>query len=207
MRDAGKTIIIITHKLQEVLDVSDRVYVIKRGKVVGSVLTKDTSQAELAGMMVGRDVLLDIKKDHICFEEDDDVVYKVCGLTTKNKDGQLVVNDVSFNIRKGEILGIAGVDGNGQTELVGLLTGMICSISGNTYLYDQRITNKWPKELRRLALELFQKIDMFMVLIEIWPLAKILSLDAYQIKKLIAEEFSIVRELLKDAKSNWKIWY
>jgi len=148
MRDAGKTIIIITHKLQEVLDVSDRVYVIKRGKVVGSVLTKDTSQAELAGMMVGRDVLLDIKKDHICFEEDDDVVYKVCGLTTKNKDGQLVVNDVSFDIRKGEILGIAGVDGNGQTELVGLLTGMICSISGNTYLYDQRITNKWPKELR-----------------------------------------------------------
>lgn len=148
MKEEGKTIIIITHKLQEVLDVSDRVYVIKRGKVVGSVLTKDTSQTELAGMMVGRDVLLNIDKEHLCFKEGDEVVYSVRGLTTKNKDGKKVVDNVSFNIHKGEIVGIAGVDGNGQTELVGLLTGMICSTEGNTFLYDKRITNKWPKYLR-----------------------------------------------------------
>jgi len=154
MKAKGKTIIIITHKLQEVLDISDRVYVIKRGKLVGSVRTKDTSQAELAGMMVGRDVLLDIKKEHLCFEEDDDVVYRVCGLTTKNKDGKLVVNDVSFNIRKGEILGIAGVDGNGQSELAGLLTGMICSTAGDVFLYDKRLTNKWPKELREAGISI-----------------------------------------------------
>src|SRR6476619_3563875 len=113
MREQGKTVVIITHKLSEVLAISDEVTVMRDGRVVGQVATKDTNAAELARMMVGREVLLRVEKP------DADVgttELAVKNLSVSSSDGTKRVNDVSFEVRKGEILGIAGVEGNGQTE-------------------------------------------------------------------------------------------
>jgi general nucleoside transport system ATP-binding protein len=122
MREQGKTVIIITHKLSEVLAISDEVTVMRDGKVVGRVQTKETNATELARMMVGREVLLRVEKP------DPDVgraALEVRNLSVVNAKGAKRVNDVSFQVRSGEIVGIAGVEGNGQTELIEALAGLI----------------------------------------------------------------------------------
>ena len=147
LKEQGKTIILITHKLQEVMEVSDSVTVIKQGKVIGNLLTKETSSKELARLMVGRDVLLTVDKQYRDYKNQD-IVYRLEGLTTRNNDGINVVNNVSFSIRKGEIVGIAGVEGNGQSELLDMLTGVLKSTSGKVFLNEKEITNFWPRRLR-----------------------------------------------------------
>jgi simple sugar transport system ATP-binding protein len=129
------------------MDVSDSVTVIKQGKVIGNMLTKDTSTKEIARLMVGRDVLLKVDKEYKDYSKND-IVYQLDGVTTINNDGIKVVNNVSFNIRKGEIVGIAGVEGNGQSELLDILTGVLKSTSGKAYLNGKEITNFWPRRLR-----------------------------------------------------------
>ena len=122
MREQGKTVIIITHKLSEVLAISDEVTVMRDGKVVGRVQTKDTNAAELARMMVGREVLLRVEKP------DPDVgraALEVRNLSITNAKGAKRVDGVSFQVRSGEIVGIAGVEGNGQTELMEALAGLV----------------------------------------------------------------------------------
>jgi len=147
LKKQGKTIILITHKLQEVMEVSDSVTVIKQGKVIGNMLTKDTSDKEIARLMVGRDVLFKVDKKYKDYNGKP-VIYKTEGLTTKNSDGINVVNNVSFEIHEGEIVGIAGVEGNGQSELLDLLSGILKSTSGKVYLKGQEISNFWPRKLR-----------------------------------------------------------
>lgn len=143
----GKSIVVITHKLREVMELSDSITVIKHGKVIGNVLTKDTNEKELAQMMVGRDVVLTVENNNTSLS--DEIVYKVEDLTTTNDSGKEIVKDISFEVHKGEVLGIAGVEGNGQSELVKLLTGLMCSSKGEIILENNNITNKWPKELRK----------------------------------------------------------
>lgn len=147
LKKQGKTVILITHKLQEVMEISDSVIVIKQGKVIGNMLTKDTSSKELARLMVGRDVLLKVNKEYSNYSKSD-VVYRIDGLTTTNKDNINTVNNVSFDIHQGEIVGIAGVEGNGQSELLDLITGVLKSTKGKIYLKGKEITNFWPKTLR-----------------------------------------------------------
>jgi simple sugar transport system ATP-binding protein len=117
----GKTIIFITHKLREVLELSDRITVLRRGKNVGELITKETNQAEIARMMVGREVLLRVNKTPA---HPGPVILHVEDLHTLSDRGLEVLHGVSFDVRAGEILGIAGVEGNGQSELVEALTGM-----------------------------------------------------------------------------------
>jgi len=116
MRSQGKTVVIITHKLSEVLAISDRVTVMRDGRVVGNVKTSDTNAAELARLMVGREVLLRVEKSPAKPGQD---VLTVRDLSVKR------VNGVSFAVRAGEIVGIAGVEGNGQTELIEALAGLL----------------------------------------------------------------------------------
>jgi len=123
----GKTIIFITHKLREVLELSDRVTVLRRGKNAGELITKETSQAEIARMMVGREVLLRVNKTPA---HPGPVVLHVEDLHTLSDRGLEVLHGVSFDVHAGEILGIAGVEGNGQSELVEALTGMRKITSG-----------------------------------------------------------------------------
>ncbi|ACL75435.1 ABC transporter ATP-binding protein [Ruminiclostridium cellulolyticum] len=147
LKKQGKTIILITHKLREVMEVSDKVIVIKRGKVVGSKATKDTNSAEIAKMMVGREVILNVSKEDKDVRENK-VAYSVSKLSTQDNFGKKVIEDISFEIKEGEILGVAGVEGNGQSELVRVLSGLMESTEGSVHLYGKDITNKWPSSLR-----------------------------------------------------------
>ena len=147
MREQGKTVIIITHKLSEVLAISDEVTVMRDGKVVGRVQTKDTNAAELARMMVGREVLLRVEKPepHVGAP-----ALEVKGLSVSTTTGAKRVNDVSFEVRSGEIVGIAGVEGNGQTELIEALAGLVepAQISGDI-IADGKHINTLGARVRR----------------------------------------------------------
>ncbi len=146
-----KTIIVITHKLREVMQVSDSVTVIKQGKVVGGVRTKDTNERELAQMMVGRDVVLTVQNEGGAAAKPE-ARYEVSGIETINDDGKSVVNGVSFHVNAGEVLGVAGVEGNGQSELVKVLTGVMKSTAGSVRLCGRDVTNAWPDQLRERGL-------------------------------------------------------
>jgi general nucleoside transport system ATP-binding protein len=132
MREQGKTIIIITHKLNEVLAISDNVTVMCDGRIVGDKITSETNAAELARLMVGRDVLLRVEKSPAQPKE---IVLSVQKLRF---DGRL--NDVSFDVCAGEIVGIAGVEGNGQTELIEILAGLERASGGQVTLAGEDIT-------------------------------------------------------------------
>lgn len=118
----GKSILFITHKLNEIMSVADRCTVLRKGKFIGCVDIEDTNKEELSKMMVGRDVKLKVdKKDNVA----GDVVLSLKGVTVASKIGKKnAVKDVSFNVRAGEIVCLAGIDGNGQTELVSAITGL-----------------------------------------------------------------------------------
>lgn len=147
LRADHKTIIVITHKLREVIELSDSTTVIKQGRVVGSVKTSETSERELAQMMVGRDVVLTVKNEGGA-TPGCDRRYEVENLETVNDYGKNVVSGVSFQVNAGEILGIAGVEGNGQSELVKVLTGVMKATGGSVRLCGEDVTNAWPDRLR-----------------------------------------------------------
>ncbi|WP_245418320.1 ABC transporter ATP-binding protein [Cohaesibacter intestini] len=136
LRDQGKTILLITHKLREIMAITDEVSVMRRGEMVGHVHTKDTSVEQLAEMMVGRRVLLRVEKGEANPGKE---VLKVENLTVTDKRGVDLVKDVSFSVRAGEIVGIAGVSGNGQSELIKAIAGMIRARSGRVLLNDEPI--------------------------------------------------------------------
>lgn len=135
----GKSILFITHKLNEIMAVSDRVTVLRKGKYIGTVNTKDTNKQELSNMMVGRPVQLEINKDDA---DPAEVVLNVEGLTVPSKIHKNdAVKDVSFNVRKGEIVCIAGIDGNGQTELIHGLTGLEKATAGKIEICGQDVSH------------------------------------------------------------------
>jgi simple sugar transport system ATP-binding protein len=142
----GKTIIFITHKLREVLELSDRVTVLRRGRVVGHLITRETTKEEIARMMVGREVLLRVDKAPA---HPGDVLLRIENLTADSARGLAALRGVSFEVRTGEILGVAGVEGNGQSELVEVITGLRRATGGHVWLGDQEITNKTAREVRR----------------------------------------------------------
>ena len=141
----GKTIIFITHKLREVLELSDRVTVLRRGKVVGHLITSETTQEEIARLMVGREVLLSVDKAPA---KPGDVLLRVEQIKADSERGLAALRDVSFDVRAGEILGIAGVEGNGQSELVEVITGMRKATSGKVHLGERDITNHSARQVR-----------------------------------------------------------
>lgn len=145
LQEQGKTIIFITHKLNEVMDLADRVTVMRDGKEVGTKLIENTSKEELARMMVGREVLLRVEKEE---SEKGKELIRAEDLTITNDEGVDIVKDVSFSIREGEILGIAGVQGNGQTELIEALTGIEEFASGKVEVNGSDLTNSNGRKLR-----------------------------------------------------------
>ena len=139
---AGRGVVFITHKLKEALNVADRIAVLRRGQVVGEVDPKTATESQIAEMMVGRPVQLIVdKKPHAPGE----VVLEVKDLSVLDADGRTMVDSVSFSVRAGEVVGIAGVQGNGQTELVDALTGLRNSTRGNVALDGQDITSASPR--------------------------------------------------------------
>ena len=135
----GKSILFISHKLAEIMAVADRCTVLRKGKYIGTVNTKDTTPAELSAMMVGRNVNFHVEKKPA---EPGDVVLEVKNMTMASKvHKNNAVKNVSFQVRRGEIVCIAGIDGNGQTELVYGLTGLEPLVSGELFLCGQDITH------------------------------------------------------------------
>jgi len=144
----GVSIIFITHKLKEVLEISDRITVMRQGKVVGTTTPAETSEAELAAMMVGREVLLRVEKEPAT---PSDVVLNVENLSVADDRGVITAQGVSFDVRAGEILGIAGVQGNGQTELVEALTGLCEPVAGKITLLGEDVTGASPRRITELG--------------------------------------------------------
>ena len=153
LKDEGKTIVLITHKLNEIMDLTSEVSDMRQGEVVGHTKTSDTNKEKLAEMMVGRSVLLRLNKEDAKLG---DVVFKVENLTVKDDLDVTRVKNVSFEIRSGEILGLAGVTGNGQTELLEALSGIRKVESGNIYLNDEKVSDKEnlldPRKLKEKGL-------------------------------------------------------
>ena len=134
----GKSIILITHKLKEIKAVADRCTVIRRGKYIGTVDVKDTDPAKMAVMMVGRQVSFQVEK---AAREPGKVILKIDSLKVNNARKVLALKDFSIELRAGEILGVAGVEGNGQTELVEALTGLRKAESGSIWLDGKDISD------------------------------------------------------------------
>jgi simple sugar transport system ATP-binding protein len=148
MKEQGKTIIIITHKLEEVLAISDEVTVMRDGKSVGFVKTSETSAKDLARMIVGRDVLLRVEKTDAAPR---DTVLEVENLTVKGKHGT-AINKVSFSVRAGEIVGIAGIEGNGQTELIETLSGLMKPTEGTVKFAGRDVTGASARRLKEMGI-------------------------------------------------------
>ena len=144
----GKSIIFITHKLKEVLALADRVAVLRQGRIVGTTPAAETSESSLAKMMVGRDVLLTVRKRAAKPKK---VVLEVQDLHILDDRKLAAVKGVSFNIRAGEILGVAGVQGNGQTELVEALTGLRKIESGKVLILGRDSTHSSVRDITQLG--------------------------------------------------------
>ncbi len=140
----GMTVVMITHKLPEVMAYSNRVTVLKRGKVVATIETKDTNPADLSMKMVGRAVDFDLEKKDV---KRGNIVLEVKALSAMNDKKQQALEDISFAIHQGEILGIAGVSGNGQSELAEVLTGMRKASTGTVHFLSNDVTNHNPRNL------------------------------------------------------------
>ena len=157
MREDGKAIIIITHKMHEVMAISDRVAVLRKGQYVGSVETAKATESQLTEMMVGKKIDLNIERKPVKNAKER---LKISGLSFKNHDGINVLDNVSFSVRSGEIFGIAGIAGSGQRELLETIAGLIRPNSGDIIYTDPKsgvkvdLRNKTPMQIRELGVRL-----------------------------------------------------
>jgi simple sugar transport system ATP-binding protein len=141
----GKTVIFITHKLREVMEISDRVTVMRDARTVGTVNTFETNERELARMMVGREVFMQVDRPPV---ERGKPVLEVRSLTYVSEVGRTLLHGATFTCYEAEILGIAGVEGNGQTELVEVLTGLRTASAGEAYVDGQPVLGHGPRRIR-----------------------------------------------------------
>jgi simple sugar transport system ATP-binding protein len=149
LKENGKTIIFISHKLNEVLEIADRMTVMRDGEKVATLTNQEASKKKLAKLMVGREVFLDFSPEET---EKGENVLEVKNLRARGKRELSSLKDISFNVKKGEILGVAGVDGNGQSELVEILTGLKSFKKGKVILNNEEITSLSPLEIRQKGL-------------------------------------------------------
>jgi simple sugar transport system ATP-binding protein len=189
----GKSIIFITHKLREVLRAADRITVIRLGKVIGSTTPKKATESKLASMMVGRDVLLRVDKRS---KKPGKPVLEVSDLKVTDDRNHLTVEGVSFDVHAGEVVGIAGVQGNGQTELVEALTGLRQPFSGRIKLQGKNITSAHPREITEIGVAHIPEDRQRDGLVLSFPVADNLVLNSYYhkpyAKGVILQEDKIV---------------
>lgn len=151
MREQGCAIIIITHKLNEVLSISDRVTILRKGKSIETVETAGCDEKKLTELMVGRPISLNIERPEM---EKRETILKIVDLTVDKSDGGVALDDISFEIKTGEILGVAGVAGSGQKELCETLTGLMDAKKGAILYRKENIIVKTPAEIIRLGISM-----------------------------------------------------
>jgi simple sugar transport system ATP-binding protein len=142
--EQGKSVIFITHKLKEVMAIADQITVLRNGRVVGTTTPAETNEQQLAAMMVGRQVILQVEKEQA---QPGQPVLEVENLQVMDDRGNLAVRDVSFQVHSGEVLGVAGVQGNGQSELVQALTGLRQPVSGRVHILGRDVTDASPRKI------------------------------------------------------------
>ena len=140
----GKSVIIITHKLKEITACSDRCTIIRQGKYIDTVIVKEVNESDLAALMVGRTVNFKAEKKK---QEPGEVVLEVKDIRAKDYRGVEILKGLNLNVRRGEIVGLAGVDGNGQMELAEILTGLRRAESGQVKILGKEVCNHTPKEI------------------------------------------------------------
>lgn len=176
LRADGKGIIFITHKLNEVIEIADRISVLRRGKIVGSVDPATASPESLAELMVGRPVDLEIDKIDA---NAGDTVLAVSDLVVADDRGQAAVSEVSFDVRRGEVLGIAGVQGNGQSELVEAITGLRTVLGGSISISGTDTTTAGPRAIHQLNVAHIPEDRQAMGLVLDFTVAENMVLDSY----------------------------
>ena len=144
MADSGRAVVVITHKLQEVMALADRITVLRGGRAAATLLKRETDERQLTRLMVDREIMLDTGKAPV---RPGDKVLELKALSAMGDKGRRALKDISFSIRAGEILGIAGVAGNGQRELAEVITGLRGVISGQVIINGQDLTGKEPAEI------------------------------------------------------------
>jgi len=149
LRDDNKSIIFISHKLNEIMEISDRITVMRHGKHVGTVNTEDTTIPEIAKMMVGREVFLNIERKK---PEVGEVLLSVEDVYVPGERELSKIKGISFKLHRGEILGVAGVDGNGQSEIVEAITGLRKVEKGDIIFKGKSIKNLSPAQIRKLGI-------------------------------------------------------
>lgn len=151
LKEEGYTIVFISHKLNEIKEITDRLTIMRNGRSMGVYETKDVSKEDISRLMVGRDVVLNVQKDKA---KPTDTVLKVRNLEYVNEWNKKMLNGVSFDVRKGEILGIAGVEGNGQKELIDMLFSLGTPDSGTAEVNGKSILNIGQKPVRDMGVSL-----------------------------------------------------
>jgi simple sugar transport system ATP-binding protein len=175
LKESGKSIVFITHKLKEVKAIADRITVIRRGRVVDTT-TPDTSEEDLAAMMVGRSVLLRVDKGQA---NPGAPVLQVAGLVVNDERGHRAVAGVDLEVRAGEVLGVAGVQGNGQTELVEAIMGLRPVVAGTVTLAGVPVTGRRTKEILRAGVGYVPEDRSVDGLVKEFTVAENLVLDVY----------------------------
>ena len=148
LRDRGHTIVFISHKLNEIKELCDRLTVLRLGKSVGKAIVADVTEQDISRMMVGRDVVLKVDKPKA---KPENAVLKVKNLVIVSESGKRIVDDVSFSVRKGEILGMAGVEGNGQSQISEAITGLLPYQSGTISINDVDVKGKSIRQIREMG--------------------------------------------------------
>ncbi len=176
LKEDGKGVIFISHKLNEALELADRIVVLRDGKSVGEVDPATATEEQLAEMMVGRPVDLLVQKESA---QPGDAVLTVEDLVVLDDRDHRTVNGVSFQVRSGEIVGIAGVQGNGQTELVESITGMRPSLAGHVFVSGEDVTESNPREIHRLGIAHVPEDRQESGLVLAFTVAENMVLDSY----------------------------
>jgi simple sugar transport system ATP-binding protein len=172
----GKSVIFITHKLKEVFEVADQITVLRNGKVIGEVTPKATNESELAEMMVGHEVLLHIDKSP---KKAGEIVLKVNQLQVKNDKGIIAVDNINLEIAQGEILGIAGIEGNGQSELAEALVGLRPIEGGEVKLNNHTISGESLRHIREMGVGIIPEDRQKQGLVLEFPVSSNLILNHY----------------------------
>jgi simple sugar transport system ATP-binding protein len=149
LTDQNFSVIFISHKIDEVIEISNRISVLRRGKLEATINNEGVSKEELAGLMVGRDVSFCVEKTPCC---PGDSVLALEGVGLKDREGRPLLKDVNFEVHEGEIFGVAGVDGNGQDELLEVITGLRSASEGSVCIVGQEVLGKSPRQILEMGL-------------------------------------------------------
>jgi general nucleoside transport system ATP-binding protein len=190
----GKSIIFISHKLREVLEISDQIVVLRGGRVVGSTTPAESDERDLAAMMVGRDVILTVPKVP---REPDEVILRVEDLYVRGDHDKMAVDGITFDVRGGEIVGVAGVQGNGQTELVEVLTGLRAADSGRVTVGGVDVTNATPRQITEAGTAHIPEDRQQDGLVLAYPIVHNLILNSYY-RSPIAKGIVMQQEVMRE---------